>query len=258
MSSIPPSPLASSSSSFLPRTPHFVTGHYHPPTTFLPDSLYASCLDALTKGCNDLLLTHRSLFLLAHRTQYPQRHWWYAAGGRTRPGESIQSSASRLLTRELSLPLSPSSLLPRLATVGHYSYAWEMRVQEPRHHGTADIAVLTTLELTEEEKATVDSGHGEEGERRWMTAADILAGDFHPAVKRGIRDWTAWRAYAELDEAVATGAGEQQVAAAAQDYVARMREAREGEDKPVHTAEKYLPEDVAAAEQRAQLHGLKR
>ena len=250
-SPIPPSPLASSG--FLPRTPHFVTGHYVPPSPFLPDSAYAQCLDGLTKGCNDLLLTHRSLFLLAHRTQYPQRHWWYAAGGRTRPGESAQSSASRLLIREVGLPLSPQSLVPRLATVGHYSYAWEMRVQAPCHHGTADVALLSTLELTEEEKAAVDSGKGEEGERRWLSAEAILAGDFHPAVKRGIRDWMAWRAYRDLDERVMEGAAEGPVAEAAKAYVSRMREARAGEEKPCWAPESYLPEDIGAAAQRAQL-----
>ena len=249
--SIPPSPLACAT--FLPRTPHFITGHYTSPHTFLPDSTYALALDCLTKACNDLLLTHRSLFLLAQRTQYPQRDWWYAAGGRTRPGESIQSSASRLLSRELGLPLTPAALTPRLATVGHYSYAWEMRAQEPLHHGTADIAVLTSVELTDEEKAAVDSGRGEEGERRWLTAEQILDGVFHPAVKRGIRDWLAWKAYAVVDDAVTAGADAAVVAKQAALYVQAMRRAREGDDRPVQAAENYLPEHAADATKRSHL-----
>ena len=250
---IPPSPLLASST-FLPRTPHFITGHYTSPHTLLPDPAYALCLDSLTKGCVDLLLTHRSTFLLAQRTQYPQRSWWYAAGGRTRPGESLQSAASRLLTRELGLPLPPHSLTPRLATLGHYSYAWEMRAQPPLHHGTADIAVLTSLELTDAERAAVDRGQGEEGgERRWLTAAQVVGGDFHPAVKRGVRDWQVWRAYRELDEAVTAGAEAAVVAQRGAEYVQAMRRAREGEDVPIQAAEHYLPEHAADAAKRSHL-----
>ena len=248
-SAFPPSPLASST--FLPRTPHYETGHYISPHTFLPDASYAQCLDSLTKACCDLLLTHRSTFLLAHRTQYPQRSWWYACGGRTRPGESLHASASRLLTRELGLPLSPADLLPRMASVGHYSYAWEMRAQRPIHHGTADIAVLASVELSDAEKAVVDAGAGgEDGERRWLSAEDILAGDYHPAVHRGIRDWVTWRAYRDLDEALQSGADEREVTRAARTYVERMRLSRTGEEATVHVDEKYLPEDEADAAKR--------
>ena len=245
---VPRSPLASST--FLPRTPHFVTGHYLRPTTYLPDALYSQALDTLTKVCNDLLLTHRGLFLIGRREEYPMRGWWYACGGRTRPGETLHESSVRLLARELSLPLTAAGLRDRMATVGYYSFVWEMRVQEPRHNGTADISVVSSMEVTDEEKSLMATNKDEE--RQWVTAEQILESDYHPALQRGVRDWQMWRLYAELDEAVMSGASESDVNKRAVSYVRAMNESRRGDGVPVQASEAYLPGDEEISKQRRQ------
>ena len=243
---VPPSPLASSA--FLPRTPHFVTGHYIRPTTFLPDAAYAQSLDTLTKVCNDLLLTHRGLFLIGRRRDYPMRDWWYACGGRTRPGETLQESSVRLLARELSLPLTAAGLRDRMATVGYYSFVWEMRSQAPRHNGTADISVVSSMEVTDDEAALIATNTDEE--RQWVTAEHILSSAYHPALKRGVRDWQLWRIYAALDEAVKDGADQSRVSDLAVAYVQAMNVIRRDDGLVVQASENYLPGDEEISKQR--------
>ena len=245
----PRSPLASST--FLPRTPHFVTGHYIRPTSFLPDATYAQALDTLTKVCNDLLLSHKGRFLIGRRKEYPMRDWWYACGGRTRPGETLCESSARLLARELSLPVEAAALRERLATVGYYSFVWEMRAQEPRHNGTADISVVSSLEVTEEEKAAIE--HNTDEERQWVTAEHILESAYHPALQRGLRDWQLWRLYAALDEAVESAAAESEVSKRAVEYVRAMKESRRGDGVIVQANEHYLPGDEEVSVQRRQV-----
>ena len=247
-SAVPRSSLASST--FLPRTPHFITGHYTRPKTFLPDESYAAALDTLTKVCNDLLLTHNGLFLIGRRHDYPMRDWWYACGGRTRPGETLCESSARLLTRELSLPLTADELRDRMATVGYYSFVWEMRMQEPRHNGTADISVVSSVEVTSDEKAIIATNTDEE--RRWVTADHILSSAYHPALKRGVRDWQLWRLYAGLDEAVMSGASESEVSKRAVEYVRAMNDSRREDGLAVQSAENYLPGDEEMSQQRRQ------
>ena len=244
----PRSPLASST--FLPRTPHFVTGHYQRPNTFLADTEYAAALDTLTKVCNDVLLTYRGLFLIGRRRDYPMRDWWYACGGRTRPGETLCESTARLLARELSLPLSAAVLGGRMATVGYYSFVWEMRFQAPNHHGTADISVVSSIELTEDEKAVIATNTNEE--RQWVSDAHILSSAYHPALQRGVRDWQLWRLYAALDEAVMQGAGESAVSERAIQYVRAMQDSRRGDGSVVQSSETYLPGDEDISKQRRQ------
>lgn len=243
---VPRSPLASST--FLPRTPHFVTGHYIRPNTFLPDSTYSLALDTLTKVCNDLLLTHEGQFLIGRRKEYPMRDWWYACGGRTRPGETLHESSVRLLARELSLPLTAAGLRERMATVGYYSFVWEMRTQQPRHNGTADISVVSSMEVTDDEKATIATNTEEE--RRWVTADHVLSSPYHPALQRGVRDWQLWRLYAALDEAVVSGVDESGVSKRAVEYVRAMNESRRGDGLAVQSSENYLPGDEEISKQR--------
>ena len=70
---------------------HFVTGDFRPQKVFLPDKEYGLALDALVKGCADVLLTRgegASLrILLGKRKVEPQPDWWFV-GGRTRPGDT--------------------------------------------------------------------------------------------------------------------------------------------------------------------------
>lgn len=167
----------------LPFTPHFVTGsQFAPPNVMLDDAAYALALDCLVKGCNDLIITYtpepssnlstdligQRQILIAHRTQYPQRSWWLACGGRMKPWESIAQSSVRLLRRELGFDpsnnqsnnQSVSQFASRLVTVGHYAFGWEFREQAPQQHGTSDVSVVSAIEVTSQEKSIIDLNSG--------------------------------------------------------------------------------------------------
>ena len=76
---------------------HFVTGDFTPQKVFLPDREYGLALDALVKGCADVLLTRgegASLrILLGKRKVEPQPDWWFL-GGRMKAGDTIEEAAA--------------------------------------------------------------------------------------------------------------------------------------------------------------------
>ena len=83
---------------------HFITGDYEKKTVFLPDKEYGLALDALVKGCADVLISTGSgsslRLLLGKRKVEPQPDWWFV-GGRTRPGDTPAEGAARNVKREL-------------------------------------------------------------------------------------------------------------------------------------------------------------
>mmetsp|Transcript_7142 Transcript_7142/g.9037 ORF Transcript_7142/g.9037 Transcript_7142/m.9037 type:complete len:218 (+) Transcript_7142:258-911(+) len=174
---------------------HFETGKYERKSVFLPDDEYGRALDTLVKACTDILLTNdKGEFLLGKRVVEPQPDWWYPCGGRMKPGETPYESASRLLKRELKLVVKDEdkrnkSEGGRFSGVGHYSYLWQFRNQEPKGNGTADISCVLTTKLSREEQDSMDATNEEYSEHKWMKPDDILAGDFHPALKQSIRDF---------------------------------------------------------------------
>lgn len=48
-----------------------------------------------------------------------------------------------------------------LIGVGHYSYLWQFRNQEPKGNGTADISCVLTTTLTEAEQKEMDATNEE-------------------------------------------------------------------------------------------------
>ena len=115
---------------------HFVTGDFTPQKVFLPDKEYGLALDALVKGCADVLLTRgegASLrILLGKRKVEPQPDWWFV-GGRTRPGDTPAEGAARNVKRELGLAIETR----RFVHVNTYSFVWNYRQQAPTPNGTA-------------------------------------------------------------------------------------------------------------------------
>ena len=77
---------------------HFITGDFEKRTVFLPDKEYGLALDALVKGCADVLITSGAgpslRILLGKRRVEPQPDWWFV-GGRTRPGDTITRPSGR-------------------------------------------------------------------------------------------------------------------------------------------------------------------
>lgn len=209
---------------------HFVTGEYTSHRSFLPDEQYSVALDNFVKGCSDMLITDsEGRILLGKRNVHPQPDWWYV-GGRMMPGESPSRSCSRLIKRELGLELAPE----RFTVFTFNSLLFGMREQAPQDHGTADINVVLTAQLSDEEKASVKMDIKEYSGSKWVSHDELHAGYYHPALKYSSRSLIAHHALARMRNAVASGAGDAEIAAAAREY-AKASEAHEplGESKYV-------------------------
>ena len=202
---------------------HFITGDFEKRTVFLPDKEYGLALDALVKGCADVLITSGAgpslRILLGKRRVEPQPDWWFV-GGRTRPGDTPAEGAARNVKRELGLALDPA----RFAAVGTYSFVWRLRAQAPATNGTADVSTVFELHLADDEAADLSPARfdaEEYADAAWTRPDAVLAGDYHPALQQAVRDLLARRAYGALRDAAAdASAGAGAVAAAATAYVA--------------------------------------
>ena len=179
---------------------HFVTGDFQPQKVFLPDKEYGLALDALVKGCADVLLTRgegASLrILLGKRKVEPQPDWWFV-GGRTRPGDTPAEGAARNVKRELGLAIETR----RFVHVNTYSFVWNYRQQAPSTNGTADASTVFELPLTAAEADGLGPAKFDKNEyadAAWVGPLDILEGDYHPALQQAVRDLLAQRAYRDL------------------------------------------------------------
>ena len=131
--------------------PHYVTGTYTRNSTFLNDEEYSRALDCFVKGCADIFLTDsKGNAMLGKRKVEPQPDWWFL-GGRMKAGDTIEEAAARNCKRETKLDIDPS----RWSFVCAQTMLWQFRKQEPCGNGTADINVIMTAEITDEEKASM-------------------------------------------------------------------------------------------------------
>lgn len=182
------------------RTRHFVVGDFEKKSVFLPDREYGLALDALVKGCADVLITQEIdgefRVLLGRRCVEPQPDWWFV-GGRTRPGDTPEEGAARNVKRETGLAVEPS----RFRVVGNYSFVWKMRQQAPATNGTADISTVLELRLTPDESIDFECfAKSEYRGAKWTSWRDILKGDFNPALQQAVRDLMTLYAFDELRE----------------------------------------------------------
>lgn len=184
---------------------HFETGTHPKKPKFLNDAEYASALDTLCKGCTDLLLTDDAgRVLLGKRIVQPQPDWWYGCGGRMKPGETPYESACRLLRRELNLDLTPGEAKHvaaggRFQGVNCYSYAWQFRQQEPKEGGTADLSIVMTLRITEEEKKRLKFDNKEYERHEWLDPSEVIADCAkHVALRTSVNDLISLTKWNEL------------------------------------------------------------
>mmetsp|Transcript_86422 Transcript_86422/g.268507 ORF Transcript_86422/g.268507 Transcript_86422/m.268507 type:complete len:249 (-) Transcript_86422:43-789(-) len=198
------------------RTPQYVTGNFVPHHCRLEDAEYGRALDALVKAVSDILVTtpDGDRVFLGQRKVEPQPDWWFI-GGRSQPGETPQEAAARNTRRELGLDL-PST---RFEVIGNYSFVWQKRAQQPVDHGTADISTVHRLTLAEDEEASIAVDEKEYASTSWFESDEVLAGEFHPALKQAIRDMRTKRAYEALAAAIADNAGDAAIARHARDLV---------------------------------------
>jgi len=176
---------------------HYKTGDYQAVSNQrLPDDVYSRVLDCVVKSCTDILLTHKGKVLIGERVTYPQKSWWFPAGGRIIPGLAPEENCKRLCKNELGLSIEETE---RFKYVGTYSYAWRMREQPPKQGGTQDISIVFYLELTAEE-IPKDFSPDHFSEMKWVDFDVVQPSEYHPALCRALRDLHSTKRLAELIE----------------------------------------------------------
>ncbi|WP_075164452.1 NUDIX domain-containing protein [Ktedonobacter racemifer] len=166
----------------------YVTGEQQKPGMFLPDSTYAAALDALVICCADAALLHQGMWLIAKRAWEPHPDWW-VIGGRMRKGELVEQALRRNLRRELHLDI-PEARLRNI--IGYYSQIWDTRAWEPTTNGCHMFSITTAVNLTDEEKASVQLNE-EYADSQWVNPLHVIenADHFHPCLVQIARDITS-------------------------------------------------------------------
>mmetsp|Transcript_10784 Transcript_10784/g.19931 ORF Transcript_10784/g.19931 Transcript_10784/m.19931 type:complete len:236 (+) Transcript_10784:353-1060(+) len=206
---------------FQSGVPYHETGTFKSRRTFLPDDQYGIALDNLVKGCTDILLlnpTGTHIFA-GKRCVQPQPDWWFM-GGRMFPGETPVQSCQRLLKRELGLDIGRE----RFTAVCAQAFAFGMREQVPKEHGTTDTQFCYKVQLKNEgevKKVVVDEQ--EYCDSEWKLPSDILDGNYHPALKYAVGCMLAGEALEELQECEKNGGSDAEVAKLSRDFLKRRR-----------------------------------
>lgn len=180
--------------------PHFETGPFECHAKHLPDREYADALDSLVKGCSDVLVTKHGggAVLLGKRKVHPQPDYWFF-GGRMFPGSTPKACAVKLLRRELGIHVSED----RLHSICCSSLAWAMREQAPKHHGTADVQLVLTIDLMDDEVTALNLDPGEYVASQWVPTVDVLAGCYHPALKHAVGALMSRHVYCDMERLAA-------------------------------------------------------
>ena len=182
-------------------------------------------LDNLVKGCTDILLlnpagTH---IFCGKRCVQPQPDWWFQ-GGRMFPGETPIQSCQRLLKRELKLDIADS----RFKVVCCQAFAFGMREQEPKDHGTTDTQFCYKLQLKDEDevkKVVVDEE--EYCDAKWLLPSEILSGNFHPALKYAVGCMLAGEALEALQECEDKGGSDGELAKLSREFLMKRKDVDE-------------------------------
>jgi len=193
--------------------PHYVTGTYTRNSTFLNDEEYSRALDCFVKGCADIFLTDsKGNAMLGKRKVEPQPDWWFL-GGRMKAGDTIEEAAARNCKRETKLDIDPS----RWSFVCAQTMLWQFRKQEPCGNGTADINVIMTAEITDEEKASMVMCNQEYETWGWFQPEELLSEGseikLHPVLRRGLTELVNNHIKQELHRKVCEGGTDAEIAA---------------------------------------------
>jgi len=136
------------------------------------------------------------------------------------PGETPVQSCQRLLKRELGLDIGRE----RFTAVCAQAFAFGMREQVPKEHGTTDTQFCYKVQLKNEgevKKVVVDEQ--EYCDSEWKLPSDILDGNYHPALKYAVGCMLAGEALEELQECEKNGGSDAEVAKLSRDFLKRRR-----------------------------------
>jgi hypothetical protein len=157
-------------------------------------------------------------------------------GGRMFPGETPIESGQRLLKRELGLDITKD----RFDVVCSQAFAFGMREQEPKEHGTTDAQFCYKVQLlNDDEVQKVVLDENEYSETEWKTPDEIIAGNYHPALKFAVGNMLAGNVLKEmetLEEKDGGGGGsDAEMAALAREFMKKRRDV----DEVLKTAKDY-------------------
>jgi len=218
---------------FQSGVPYHKTGAFKTRRTFLPDDQYGVALDNLVKGCTDILLLSpdgQKVFT-GKRCVQPQPDWWFM-GGRMFPGETPVESGQRLLKRELGLEVEGS----RFKVVCTQTFAFGMREQAPKEHGTTDAQFCYKVQLLDDEevgKVVLDPNEYSASE--WKLPGEILEGNYHPALKYAVGCLLAGKALEEMEECEKKGGSDEELARLTREFFKRRRQV----DDVMGTSDQY-------------------
>ncbi len=112
------------------------------------------------------------------------------------PGETPVDSCMRLLKREMGLDIDRCRFVPICAQ----AFAFGMREQSPKDHGTTDVQLCYFLKLEDDkEVGRVVLDPNEYADGRWILPDEILDGNYHPALKYAVGSMLATDALADLE-----------------------------------------------------------
>lgn len=163
----------------------YITGMQHKVGTFMSASTYAEAMDALVICCADAALLHQGMWLIAKRAWEPHPDWW-VIGGRMRKGELIEQALRRNLRREVYLDIPEERLR---SIIGYYNLIWDKRAQEPTTNGSHVFSITTAVQITDEEKASIQLNE-EYADSQWVYPSHVIEhpDQFHPCLIQIARD----------------------------------------------------------------------
>lgn len=162
----------------------YIAADYTSHGKYLDDDAYAAALDSLVFACIDVLPMVGGKVLIALRTRHPQADWWMF-GGRIRTGETLHSAAQRLMEIEMGIRLQED----RFDYLTTWVAAWKTRAQAPVDHGTHNVSITMSLELTEDELSRVHL-NDEYSAMKLIGLDELIASDdFHPALRQCALAW---------------------------------------------------------------------
>ena len=146
---------------------------------------------------------------LGKRKVQPQADWWML-GGRMKAGDTIQEAAGRNAKRETGLSVDPS----RWTFVCAQTMLWQFRKQSPEGNGTADIGVIMTATLSDEEVLAMNICSAEYSAFGWFEPSALLADPaLHPVVRHGVRELVNKGVKDDLHRAATGGGSDADIAA---------------------------------------------
>jgi len=174
---------------------HYKTGEYKPVADqLLPQELYPLVQDCVVDCISNILLIYKEKVLLGKWHSYPDIRWWFSCGGPIRPGLTPRENCQQLCERMLEVSIHN---INRFEYVGSYSYLWCLRNKHVGDQNFHNFSVVWAINLQQDE---LPQSFSKEDfvEMKWMTLADLVPGDFHPALCRAIKDYQSVNAITTL------------------------------------------------------------